>query len=136
MEKFKKGCMILISGCLIGLGMPAAQTFAKPHAQNVVSIDEKNDQLQDTLLTLLTPALDEAVEKVYGKPQPYDLFNAKIETIERPQSGGFHFIVTVSIQTFEGAHNPPYGRDSFTFDVTPDRTILLHTKHTDVQAQL
>ncbi len=94
------------------------------------------ENLRDTLLTLLTPALDQAVKSVYGEPKQFDLFNAKINRIDRPQKGGFHFIVDVTIQTFEGAHNPPYGKDTFTFDVTPEKTTLLKSTHIEVPADL
>ena len=92
--------------------------------------------LHDTLLTLLTPNIDQAVTDIYKEDRPYDLFNARVEAIKRPQEGGFHFIVTVTIHTFEGAHSPPYGCDKLTFDVTPGQVKLLHFNHKDVQARL
>lgn len=135
MKKIKH---ILFMAILIGLicsGVSIPSVSAESPSQvNPSMVSDKN--LQDTLLTLLTPSIDQAVRNVYGEPKQYDLFNAKIVKIERPQAGGFHFIVTVTIQTFEGAHSPPYGKDRFTFDITPEQTVLIDTKHNDVQAAL
>lgn len=131
--------ILILFGLMVGFVasnhmIPSAFAVSGPEALTKPKVSEKN--LHDTLLTLLTPAIDQAVKTLYGEPKQYDLFNAKIDSIERPESGGFHFIVTVTIQTFEGAHSPPYGKDRLTFDVTPEQTTLLDTKHNDVEARL
>lgn len=138
----KQVCALVLTGWLtvFGLHTPLTAHAQPAEVQPVLAPDQELDtfttNLQDTLLTLLTPALDQAVKDEYGEPKQFDLFNAKIESIERPYNGGFHFIIRVTIQTFEGAHNPPYGKDTFTFDITPEKTTLLKTKHTEIPAKL
>lgn len=138
----KQVCTLVLTVWLTVLGLHAPfPAHAHPaEVQPVLASSQESDDfsenLQDTLLTLLTPAIDQAVKDEYGEPKQFDLFNAKIESIGRPYSGGFHFIIKVTIQTFEGAHNPPYGKDTFTFDITPEKTTLLKSKHTEIPAQL
>lgn len=132
MKKNKQRFIWLIMGCLL-LSFPVT-SHAEPQKLNTTSVSPL--LLHDALLTLLTPNIDQAVTKIYKEDRPYDLFNARVESIDRPQEGSFHFIVSVTIHTFEGAHSPPYGRDQLTFDVTPGQITLLHFKHQDVQARL
>lgn len=136
MKGIKKQTYVLLAILLMGFALPQGLVHAKTTDIPVSSTAPTDSNLNDTLLALLTPSIDDAVKARYGKPQQYDLFNAKIDKIDRPQKGGFHFIVTVTIQTFEGAHNPPYGHDTFTFDVTPEKVTLLSSKHHEVNAQL
>jgi hypothetical protein len=131
MKKFKQGFVwLMIGGLLLSFPLISHAERLKPNA--TVS----PQMLHDTLLTLLTPNIDKAVTRIYKEDRPYDLFNARVDAIGRPQEGGFHFIVTVTIHTFEGAHSPPYGRDQLTFDVTPGQVTLIRLNHQDVQARL
>lgn len=36
------------------------------------------------------------------------------------------------IQTFEGAHNPPYGEDTITFRIKGNDVKTIHYKHRDI----
>ncbi|MDA2026932.1 DUF3888 domain-containing protein [Bacillus albus] len=42
------------------------------------------------------------------------------------------FYVTVQIQTFEGAHNPPYGEDTITFRIKGNEIKSIHYKHRNI----
>jgi hypothetical protein len=130
-KKFKH-CFVwlMIGGLLLSFPLISHAERLKPNATVSPQL------LHDTLLTLLTPNIDKAVTRIYKEDRPYDLFNARVDAIGRPQEGGFHFIVTVTIHTFEGAHSPPYGRDQLTFDVTPGQVTLIRLNHQDVQARL
>jgi hypothetical protein len=130
-KKFKH-CFVwlMIGGLLLSFPLTSHAERFKPNATVSPQL------LHDTLLTLLTPNIDKAVTRIYKEDRPYDLFNARVDAIGRPQEGGFHFIVTVTIHTFEGAHSPPYGRDQLTFDVTPGQVTLIRLNHQDVQARL
>jgi hypothetical protein len=131
MKKIKQRLGWFIIGSLL-LCFPLTSQADTQKSDTTVS----SQMLHDTLLTLLTPNIDKAVTSIYKEDRPYDLFNARVEAIKRPQEGGFHFIVIVTIHTFEGAHSPPYGRDQLTFDVTPGQVTFLHFNHQDIQARL
>jgi hypothetical protein len=40
--------------------------------------------------------------------------------------------VTVQVQTFEGAHNPPYGEETITFQINGSQIKVVDYKHRDV----
>ncbi len=42
------------------------------------------------------------------------------------------FYVPVQIQTFEGAHNPPYGEDTITFRIKGNDVKTIRYKHRDI----
>lgn len=75
--------------------------------------------LYETLLTSLSPYISEGVINYYGYPKSYGLYDAKLVSIERSGEGEFNFKVIVKVYTFEHAHNPPYGKETMTFDISP-----------------
>ncbi len=65
--------------------------------------------------------------------------------VERPWYRGFEkilkidndeknnvFVVTVQVQTYEGAHNPPYGEETITFRIKGSDIELVDYKHRDI----
>lgn len=90
-------------------------------------IDEK--LLSDTLLTAIDPAISLAVADYYGYSKQYGLYDSTIKKIKRIEQGGYHFIVTIEVQTFEAAHNPPYGKETIKLDVNPLQIKSLSFKH-------
>lgn len=75
--------------------------------------------IYDSLLTVLDQNIAKEVIDYYGYYKQYRLYDAKIISIKRESEGGFSFRIVVQITTFEHAHNPPYGIDTITFDVSP-----------------
>lgn len=75
--------------------------------------------LTDTLLTALSPSINKEITNYYGYIKQYGLYDTRIDSIKREHEGGFSFMVKVKVETFEHAHNPPYGKETITFQVDP-----------------
>lgn len=61
----------------------------------------------------------------------WDRGSEKILEIKKDEINSI-FYVTVQIQTFEGAHNPPYGEDTITFRIKGNDVKTIHYKHRDI----
>lgn len=85
--------------------------------------------VQDALLTTLDPFITKAIVAHYGYDKSYGLFDANILQIEREEVGEFSFIVDVQIQTFENAHNPPIGKETIQFHISPQGVEQLSFAH-------
>ncbi|MFD1736657.1 DUF3888 domain-containing protein [Bacillus salitolerans] len=83
----------------------------------------------DSLLTTLEPYIEEAVISYYGERKQYGLYDAKIIEIIRESEGGYSFVITVQVNTFEHAHGPPHGKESITFNVSPFGVKAIDYKH-------
>ncbi|MDQ0271459.1 DUF3888 domain-containing protein [Cytobacillus purgationiresistens] len=100
------------------------------HPLNMAAETEIESKLvYDTLLTTLEPHISEAVAAYYGYHKQYGLYDTTIKKIKRTEKGSYHFIVTVQVQTFEAAHNPPYGKEKIKFDVSPIGIKTIKFKH-------
>lgn len=93
----------------------------------------KEPSLTDSAIALL---LDEhiynAIRNYFGEPTQYALYDAKVNGITRPGTD-FTFEITVSVPTFHGPHNPPYGLETMTFRVKPGGNItLIKYEHKDI----
>lgn len=51
--------------------------------------------------------------------------------IERDETN-FNLNGTVQVQTFEGAHNPPYGEETITFQIQDNQIKVADYKHRDI----
>ncbi|MGE7689802.1 DUF3888 domain-containing protein [Lysinibacillus sp. NPDC097214] len=92
---------------------------------------EKTDYklMNDTLITILSPSIDKEIIHYYGYRKQYGLYDAKILSIIREHEGQFSFIIEVQITTFEHAHDPPYGKETMTFEVSPNGVKTISFKH-------
>lgn len=116
----KKSIIIII---LLAL---ATFTFSMPYSANTT---DDNDSLQDAFLTMLDPFVSEAIIDHYGYDKSYGLFDATIIDIRRDDQGGFTFIVDVQVNTFETANNPPYGKETIRFNITPSGVDMVSFTH-------
>ncbi len=110
----------------IAVSLTSATGFSFADSPKVIEKD-----LTDAFLTSISPAIRQAVVGYYGVIKPFDLFDAKINSLERTEEGGFHFKCQVIITTFEGAHNPPYGYDTVTLDVSTEGVNVINFEHQD-----
>lgn len=85
--------------------------------------------LYDTLITTLDPSIQKEIIQYYGYPKQYGLYDAKILSITREHEGQFSFIAKVQVTTFEHAHNPPYGKETMTFSISPFGVKTIRFKH-------
>ncbi|MBK3496322.1 DUF3888 domain-containing protein [Viridibacillus sp. YIM B01967] len=107
----RKAYLVFLLGIII--------LFTQPHFFKASQNDVDNKLLNDTLLTTLDPYITEGIEQYYGYSKQYGLYDAKIISIKRNSDGGFDFTVKVLVTTFEAAHNPPYGKETMTFKISP-----------------
>lgn len=91
----------------------------------------KHEDLEDILMTTLSPSITNAVNGYYGSPREYGLYDAKIIKTERITEGSYGFKVTVQVKTFVGPHNPPFGLETITFYVSPGKTLVENFVHKD-----
>ena len=91
------------------------QPYSIKASQNEVN----NKLLNDSLLTTLYPYISEGVEDYYGYHKQFGLYDAEILSIKRESEGSFSFKAKVQVNTFEHALNPPYGKETMIFNVSP-----------------
>lgn len=84
-------------------------------AASTINLDNK--LLHDTLLTTLSPFISDQVNNYYDEFKQFGLYDAQILSIVREREGGYSFKVKVQVETFEHAHNPPYGKETITFEI-------------------
>lgn len=89
--------------------------------------------LEDSILTLLNPGIQHAVEAYYkSKSEPvrqYGLYDAKILELQRWTEGGFSFSAIILVKTFTGPHNPPYAEEIISVEFDSGSTRVTHYKH-------
>jgi hypothetical protein len=100
-----------------------------PHDTNAKQNKIDNKLLTDTLVTLLDPYISEAIADYYGYQKSYELYDARVLDISRKEAGGFSFEVKVRINTFEAAHNPPYGKETIILAVDVDSVKVIKFIH-------
>ena len=91
--------------------------------------DVDNKLLNDTLLTTLSPYITEGIVNYYGYSKQYGLYDAKISSIKRNEEGEFSFTAKVLVNTFEHALNPPYGKETLTFKISPMGVKRINYSH-------
>jgi hypothetical protein len=66
--------------------------------------------LKDSLFAVLYPYVSEAIVNYYGEPKQF--MNEIITEVSHLDENKekYHFLVRVKLETFEHAHNPPYGQ--------------------------
>ncbi|MBV7273871.1 DUF3888 domain-containing protein [Clostridium sp. PL3] len=84
------------------------------------------------MLRFFSPYIKSAIESYYGEPRQFDLWDAKITSIKRLEFGSFNFETTISVTTFKGPPNPPYGLDMVTIRIDDTGIHVVNFKHKDV----
>jgi hypothetical protein len=95
----------------------AAHQINYSNTEYINQIDSPEKLQTDLLLSIFSPYVATAIENYYGEPRQFDLWNAKILNIKRLKKGSFNFEIIISVKTFKGAHNPPYGLETTTIRV-------------------
>lgn len=118
----RKKMNLLITGSILFLLMKPYQIEASP-----INLDNK--LLNDTLLTTLSPYITDQINNYYGEYKQFGLSDAEILSINRESEGGYSFKVKVQVETFEHAHNPPYGKETITFEINPAGVKAIEFNH-------
>lgn len=117
----RKFCFVFLIWMLIILVLP----------NNISAEQNETDDklLSDALITLLAPYISKAIEDYYGYQKSYGLYDTIILDILREEAGQFNFKVKVQVNTFEEAHNPPYGKETIILDVNLDKVKVIEFIH-------
>lgn len=83
------------------------------------------------VINLLLEPISKEVENYYKEPKLWYRGSEKILEIKTDKTNNI-FYVTVQIQTFEGAHNPPYGEDTIIFRIKGNDVKTIRYKHRDI----
>lgn len=83
--------------------------------------------LKEVLIERLIEPISNAIETYY-KPKLWNRGAEKILKIEKDQVN-FVYYVTVQVETFEGAHNPPYGEETITFQIRGSEIKVVDFTH-------
>jgi hypothetical protein len=86
--------------------------------------------LKEALIERLTEPIAKAIEIKY-KPRLWSRGAERILNIEKDEVN-FFLYVTVQVETFEGAHNPPYGEETITFRINGSEIQVVDFKHRDI----
>jgi hypothetical protein len=121
---FSRLCIIILTA-FICFNISPSSVYALQKYKPELNIKVQSNNLCDqALLNMLYPYILESVEKHYSKERQFDLFDAKIISINRP-SEKYEFIIVVQIDTYTGAHNPPGGLVKITFHSSPYGTKVI-----------
>ena len=98
------------------------------------NLDAQSEQpdyklIYDTLITTLYPSIQKEIINYYGYPKQYGLYDAKILSIIRRHEGSFDFNAKVQVTTFEHAHDPPYGKETMVFNISPFGVKTISFQH-------
>ena len=84
---------------------------------------------KDIIARLIVPYVSKEIEKYYGRPYLYDLWNMRFLRIDRLNGyRGFAFTITVEVQPFIGAHNT-VGIDEMTIRIEGESPTVENFKH-------
>jgi len=103
--------------------------FIHPLSSKAEQTTQDKQSIHDALLTTLQPYISEGIIDYYGYDKSYGLYDAKIVSIQREEESGFSFTIEVQVNTFETAENPPYGKETLQFGVSPKGVKLLDFAH-------
>ncbi|AVP62701.1 DUF3888 domain-containing protein [Clostridium sporogenes] len=98
-----------------------------------INKDQSYTKLEnDLLIRVFSPYIAKSIENYYGEPRQFDLWDAKIINIKQLGSESFNFEIIISVTTFKGAHNPPYGLETVTIKLDDSGTHIINFNHQDI----
>lgn len=83
---------------------------------------------KDLLVTTIDPYISSEIEKQYGLPLLYGLYDVDFLEIDRASYRGFSFTLKIQVHPFVGAHNI-IGVDEITLSISPYGTKVEAFKH-------
>lgn len=112
----------------IGVMAVAAVLLSTGAATQELS-QERSDAEDQVILRLLYQPTATAVEDFYGEHRQY--WRQEILNVQKVPESPYYEVV-IRVETFHGAHNPPYGLETMTFYIGPlDKVQLINFEHQD-----
>ena len=107
--------------------MTAATVVLPTGATAEESLQKQSDVAEQVILRLLYHPTAAAVEEYYGERRQY--WRQEVIDVQKiPESP--YYKVIIQVETFHGAHNPPYGLETMTFYIGPlDNVQLVNFDH-------
>ena len=107
--------------------MAAATLVLSTGAAAEESLHKQSDAAEQVILRLLHHPTAAAVEEYYGERRQY--WQQEVIDVQKiPESP--YYKVIIQVETFHGAHNPPYGLETMTFYIGPlDNVQLVDFDH-------
>lgn len=88
---------------------------------------EEFDAKNQVILRLLAQPTAAAIEEYYGAQKQY--WRQEILSVQKVTESPYYEVV-IRVETFHGAHNPPYGLETMIFYIGPfDQIQLVHFDH-------
>ena len=104
--------------------MTAATVMLSTGAAKEESLQKQSDAAEQVILRLLYHPTAAAVEEYYGERRQY--WRQEVTVVQKiPESP--YYKVIIQVETFHGAHNPPYGLETMTFYIGPLDNVQLVT---------
>lgn len=127
MKKIINKLCIVILTALVFLNVFQSYVYASQNyeIESNPKIEQPQNLCDQALLNMLFPYISDSVREHYGIERQFDLFDAKVVSIERP-SEKYEFIIVVKIDTYTGAHNPPGGIVKITLNTSPYGTKVIN----------
>ena len=133
----KRMIALLLSALTLLFCSPSV--VARASVAQVTEQDSKTVLYRDFLLTMLMPYINQAIKEHYhGEGRQWALYEAQIRDIKRLcNKGQFYFQTTVMVETWTGAHNPPYGLETLTLVNGPGepRIRVIAYSHRDISGK-
>lgn len=82
-------------------------------------------------LDVCVEPISQAIHHYYGESKLWYRGLEEVFKIEKNEQNNI-FYVTVQVQTFEGAHNLTYGKETITFRLKGDEIEVVDFKHRDI----
>lgn len=87
-----------------------------------------NDEKSQLIYSFLIPSIMKGINNYYGEFRQFD--NPEFIYIKNLKPGGYgKFEVKLKVETFVGAHNPPYNTEVLTFLVENDKITQIEYLH-------
>ena len=113
--------------CLIFLSF----VVGKPTLSAEISKTSEPAAMEDVIFLFMSSAIYEAMENYYKAPRQY--LNPDILSVSQ-LPGSYVYEIVYQFETFTGAHNPPYGKDTITFWVYNGGIWVKEYEHTEIPA--
>lgn len=98
---------------------------ASAESQNEISMHAP----EQVILRLLYQPITTAVNDHYGEQRQY--WRQEVLSVQKVSESPYYEVV-IRVETFHGAHNPPYGLETMTFYIGPlDKVQLISFDHQD-----
>ncbi|TFB21340.1 DUF3888 domain-containing protein [Filobacillus milosensis] len=92
---------------------------------------ETNKVHEAIVIELLTPTIEEAIEKFYGMTRQYD--QEELVEIKSPKECDSCYEAVIDIRTYIGAQEPPYGMDRLVLDIRGGDVTVIDYQHEEVK---